>query len=166
MAAPLDSRFRRKACAALLAACVWSAPAGADQMLATEGAPARAQLDFRIVIPEVIRMRVVDQPARLVISDDDIRKGYVEAPCRVEIVSNGAAGFALTVTLTEGAVSGGRVTGLAGELPLSMLGAGLRMTHRNRADKRVLYDLRYRFIVNQGVSPGEYRWPVFLQISA
>ena len=62
-----------------------------------------ATLQFRIVIPATLRMRMVRQPAQFVVTERDAKAGYVELPdgVEIEVVSNLRAGHTMLVLVAS-----------------------------------------------------------------
>lgn len=127
---------------------------------------ASSRMDIGVVIPEVIRMRVLEQPSHLQITAEDIQRGYVTSQSSVEIISNSRAGFGMQFELQSGVVESGQVEGLGLPVTIADGMAGLRLTHQGRQMKRVVYALSYRFLLSANSTPGLHRWPLLVAASS
>jgi|GEM_PF-2089594 len=125
----------------------------------------RASLDFRIVIPAVIRVSAVTQPDYIIIDDQHIMRGYIDlnASTVVKITNNTRNGYRLNarfdtqfLTKVEVKISGQNLT--------ASLGTGSMHVSTGIAfDKLVA--ISYRLHLAPGVGAGQYRWPVALAFS-
>ena len=124
-----------------------------------------ASIDFRIIIPAIIRVTTVSQPDRIVIGDRDITQGYIDldAGSSVRLTNNERSGYLLTanydaqlLSKVEVQISGQNLTALSGTGSLHVA-SGLVI------DK--LVPISYRLHLAPGVRAGDYRWPVALAFS-
>jgi len=125
----------------------------------------RASLDFRIVIPAVIRVSAVTQPDYIIINEQHITQGYVDldASTVIKITNNTRNGYLLNarydtqfLTKVEVQISGQNLT--------ASFGAGsMRVSTGIAVDK--LVPISYRLHLIPGVGAGQYRWPVALAFS-
>ena len=74
----------------------------------TGGGSARAGLDFRIVIPAIIRVKAVTQHERIVIEDRHIDQGYIDldAGTSVKLTVNTRDGYLLSASYDPQLLSG------------------------------------------------------------
>lgn len=135
----------------------------ADSRTGTTGAG--AGIDFRIVIPAIIRVTAVTQPDRVVIEHRHITQGYIDldAGTSVKITSNTRNGYLLTarydaqlLSMVEVQISGQNLTASSGAGSMRV-GSGFAI------DK--LVPISYRLHLAPGVQAGAYRWPVALAFS-
>jgi hypothetical protein len=147
----LQRAFSRAALAALLAMAALG-PGSADG--AQPGRSTSAQLQVSVTVLARTLSAPIDQQAALLITADDIARGYVDAPhaTRLEIRTNATDGYLL--------FRGIHVSG-AGEVV--SIGSGNGWVHMPFTGSRVTLDLSYRFLLRTGISPGEYPWPVDVQ---
>ena len=135
----------------------------ADSQAGTSSA--RASVDFRIVIPAIIRVSTVTQPDRIVIDHQHVSQGYIDlnASTLVKITNNTRNGYLLAahydaqfLTKVEVHISGQNLT--------ASYGVGSQ-----RVDSGIVIDklvpISYRLHLAPGVLAGDYRWPVALAFS-
>jgi len=126
---------------------------------------ARARLDFRIVIPAILRVSTVAQPEHIVIDHRHITQGYIdlEASTLVKITNNTRNGYLLAtqydaqfLTRVEVQISGQNLTASSGA-------GSMRVNSGITTDK--LVPISYRLHLAPGVRAGGYHWPVALAFS-
>jgi hypothetical protein len=124
-----------------------------------------AILDFKIVIPPVLKVTPLTAPRRLVIEQTDIERGYVDLheASSLAIATNSRHGFMLSAqidsTLLERAeVHVANQTLRAASDLSSML---VQLPQRSHSSIGV----SYRLHLKQQTRAGEYRWPVALTFS-
>jgi hypothetical protein len=130
--------------------------------------PARASafLDFRIVVPAMVRAEARAEPASMAVTQGDAERGYVDIAdaSAVTLTSNARSGFALGVEFDTalvravdvrmmGATVNARRTGDLLQIPVGRLVA--------RAMR-----VGYRIFLAPGARAGNYRWPLALTYSA
>ena len=124
-----------------------------------------ASLDFRIVIPAIIRVSAVTQPDHIVIEHRHITQGYIDLDggTLVKITHNTRNGYLLAarydaqfLTKVEVQISGQSLTASSGA-------GSMRVNAGIAIDK--LVPIGYRLHLASGVRVGEYRWPVALAFS-
>jgi hypothetical protein len=141
--------------AALLVLGAWlppdaaAAPASSKPMIVSATVAKRATL------------KVIAQPASLVVTQADLDRGYVDAesPVQVAVQCNSAAGYLMVVENTGNLVSGASIRGLgaavqlaaSGVIPLPSTGAG-----------GASHSLSFRFLLSGSAGPGRYAWPVHI----
>ena len=165
---PMNSpiaRLRRLALPLLagLAACA-VLPAAAGSALGGER-PAGAGLDFRIVVPAVLRVAALSDPEALAVTEDDIARGYVdvaEAPA-LRLTANRRAGFTLAVAFDTRIAERVTVRLLGGEVLAERSGAQGDIRTGRVIDGTVR--VGYRIFLRPGTPPGMHGWPVRLGFS-
>jgi hypothetical protein len=135
---------------------------------AAEGtAPTRASqhLDFKIVIPEVLRLNFLNQTRTLTVTAEDVERGFVEivAGTNVEIVSNARSGFQLHFRLQVPEFTEAEVRGLHQNIVVGAEGASL--ANRERHAIRTHYELSYRFKIPANMHTGVYPFPLHISTS-
>lgn len=153
---------RLPALVASLALLAVPSPSLGDSMLVTEGeaAGASASLNFRIIIPAVMRVMENSHPLQLTASAD----GALNAEQRLVVLSNLKRGFCVNLRLAAPGVDRWQLhTPPASGVSLSPAGDGYRVCS-GRAGRYTLV-LQHQFGVN---APGQQamRWPVQTDISA
>lgn len=143
------------------AALALAAPlAFAEAGLGANGAKGR--IDFRIVIPVVLRAEQLSEPQTLAIAQGDLVRGYidVEEGASLVLTSNNRAGFDIALAFDPSIVS--RVVAqLAGQ---SLESDGPDRTLHVDAPRLVREPLRvrYRIYLAQGARSGSFAWPLRL----
>ena len=126
---------------------------------------AGARIDFRIVIPAIIRVAAVAQPERIVVEARHVAQGYIDldAGTSVKITNNTRGGFLLTasydaqlLSMVEVRISGQNLTASSGT-------GSMRVESGIVVDK--LVPISYRLYLAPGARTGDYRWPVALAFS-
>ena len=131
----------------------------------TDGSTASASLNFRIVVPAIIRVAAVKQPEVIVINATDIAQGYIDLDTgtSVKLTVNTRAGYQLAASYDANLLSGAEVR-VSNQKLIATSGYGsMRMTSGLVNDKVV--PIGYRLHLARGVQAGEYRWPVALAFS-
>jgi hypothetical protein len=129
-------------------------------------AAARAAVDFRIVIPSVLRLRMIRQPGHIVVTERDARAGFVEIPegVELEVTSNLRGGHAVLVQAASPVVKAVRVS-VGGALPdAGGDSATVRFARAAGESMRKVVQLGLRLELAGDVAPGVYAWPVSLTL--
>ena len=136
------------------------AQARAESMTGAPGA--QAHIDFRIVIPAIVRARALTTPRYLPVGADDVARGYVDVDDATSLVltSNSPSGYAVAVAFDERLVSRVEVRIQGNTLEASSRESWLHVD----APKMLEAPLRvgYRLYLAAGARAGTYRWPVTL----
>lgn len=148
--------------ALLLAA---AAPALAESQLATQGSAA-ARLDFRVVIPVVLKVHALDQPSGLEITEQHLRQGYVDVAdaSRVRLTSNGRRGFSLAVAWDAALVDRVEVRTPLSDFVAPANGAAIQVPTTRYGEQEL--PVSYRIHLKTGTRAGLHRWPVGLSFSS
>lgn len=148
---------------ALAAVAGWL-PAHAESRLgSTQGA---ARLDFRIVIPTVLQVHAMTQPASLEVTEQHVGQGYVEVTegSRVRLFSNGRRGYQLSVAFDSSLVARVVVRTPLREFTVEASGAAADVPTPTYGEQEV--PVSYRIYLKDGARPGSHRFPVGLAFSA
>lgn len=155
------------AAALAVAGLSFGLPASAGQSTATgDGAlSAAARVEFKVVIPNVLRLRVVSAPTYVEVTPEDVLRGYVAVSgYEIEIDANLRAGYSVLATLAGGPFAAAVVEGLPA--PLRVAGAGastwIPCSHHHSQQLHV----SYRLELQPGAAPGRYASPVSLALAA
>ena len=143
-------------------------PAAAAGGVATgQGAlRANAAIDLKIVVPQMLEMSVLDQPATVEVTPADAANGevVVNGP-RVAVLVNDRRGYFIQADLA-GPFSDATIEGLAVPVHVTADGARVLMPSMVGRPRPAPYTVRYRLHLQQGATPGTYTWPVRLSIQA
>jgi hypothetical protein len=115
-------------------------------------------------VAAVARLQTLAVPAALTVSPTDAQRGYVnvQEPLRVLVTSNSRAGYQLEVRNLASELPGFTLSGLGEDMDLP--GEGGTIVQRWDSARSAALTLRFRFLLPQGVEPGNYPWPVQLQV--
>jgi hypothetical protein len=155
---PAGRRAAARAAAAVLAFCAAGAVASGEQ--GTKDA--RASLDFRIVVPVILRVEALREPRALAVTPGDVARGYVDVDDGTSLVltSNNRAGFGVSIAADPAIVS--RVVA---RLEGRSLEADAPAATVHVEAPRLLQEpiaVRYRLFLAPGLGAGTYGWPVRL----
>lgn len=144
------------ACLALLA----PAPGMGESLVVSQGS-AGASLDFRIIIPPIMRVLENSHPAEL----EPVVGGDWTAEQRLVVLSNMKRGFCVSLRMTASDVNLWRVrTEQSGGITLSPVGDGYRLC-TSRAGRYTLL-LQHEFEASNKRSMQSLGWPVQTDITA
>jgi len=153
--------------AALVAALSMAEVAGAQEIRRVNGPPATgsARIQVTATVPSRATLRVLHQARTLVVTPEDVARGYVDAPAasRIEVRNNSRGGCLLVFERIAGPdASFGNVSVRGFEREVEIGPAGGFVPHAY-APAPVTEELSYRFSLDRDARPGTYPWP--LQVS-
>jgi len=153
--------------AALVAALSMAEVAGAQEIQRGSGPPAAgsARIQVTATVPSRATLRVLHQERTLVVTTEDVARGYVDAPAasRIEVRNNSRGGCLLVFEGVAGPDAPfGKifVRGLGRDVEI---GPGGGFVPHSYAPAPVTAELSYRFSLGRDARPGTYPWP--LQVS-
>jgi hypothetical protein len=168
--APKSRKSRLQGLSGLLAALTLCfipvASAESTVIAATAGQRAAARMDIYVRIPELLRMRLMQHGEVLRITEEDIRRGWIDTALTVEITSNARTGFALQLKAHPVLATGGVVEGLGAPVTLNNGAGQVRLTHHGQPEKTRLYPLQIRLALAPGAVPGVYAHPLGVLLSS
>ena len=142
--------------------------AHASSQVATGAGPltARTAVDFSIGVPRVMRLMLLDHPATVAVTDEDIARGFVRvAGPRIDLLVNDRQGYSVRAELHGSAFTSARIAGLPAAVTATreaVLAQMPTMVGRVRAQPfAVVYELQ---LATDAV-PGQQPWPVALSLS-
>lgn len=135
------------------------AAAGTTGSAATEGV---LTVSARVLPRATLQVR--SAPPELRISAADVRQAYVDVsePTRVDVSNNSPQGYALLVSPNMPGFTAVLVRGAG--VPVTLAGNGGVIPEPGRVGVRMPLSLRYRFMLDPGIEPGRYAWPVQLTV--
>jgi hypothetical protein len=153
--------------AALVAALSMAEVAGAQEIRRASGPPATESARIRVTATVLPRstLRILHQARTLVVTPEDVARGYVDAPAasRIEVRNNSRGGCLLVFERVAGLdASFGNVSVRGFEREVEIGPAGGFVPHAY-APAPVTEELSYRFSLGRDARPGTYPWP--LQVS-
>ena len=153
--------------AALVAVLSLADVAAAQEMPKGGARPATgsARIQVTATVPSRATLRVLHQERTLVVTTEDVARGYVDAPAasRIEVRNNSRGGCLLVFEGVAGPDAPfGRVSvrGLGRDVEI---GPGGGFVPHSYAPAPVTEELSYRFSLSRDARPGTYPWP--LQVS-
>ena len=131
----------------------------------TGGNGASTHVDFRIVIPAIIRVTMVTQPENIVIEDRHIADGYIDldAVTAVRLTNNSRGGYQLAAQYDAQLLSSVEIRVASQKLTASAGSGSMHVASGLAIEKMI--PISYRLHLAQGVQTGQYRWPVALSFS-
>jgi hypothetical protein len=148
-------------CASFLTLALLAPGAGGGTATARE---ARSNFTVSATVTAFTRIEQRSEPAEVVISAADLRRGYLEVtqPTRLVVRSNTTAGFALDVSTIEPMLKALVVHGLAGDQALGADGGSLVL--RSPGAQPVTLSLTFRLMLVPGLRIGTYPWPMRIAV--
>ena len=115
------------------------------------------------VLPRTV-IDVISQASELVVTNNDIRRGYVDVPLasRVSVKTNNPAGYLLAFEVAEGAdgvFSGVDVRVGGREVQIPLRGGWIPQPYVRGG---TMLDISYRFTLSKHAQPGTYSWPIMI----
>ncbi len=157
-------RLQEMLLGAVLAAAMALAPASAAADQGTASASlGNAKVTVSATVLARASMQVVRQPSQLVVTEADVRRGFVEADAAsiIELKSNSQAGCLLTFESHSLPTKETVVRGLGRDVSIGPHGG--MIAQRVQGDMTTV--LSFRFILADGAQPGTYAWPLALSVS-
>lgn len=130
---------------------------------AAEARAATASITVSAVVLPIAKVKVIDEPATLTVTKEDILKGYVDVyPLSlIEIRTNSRRGCVLTLYAREAPFKEAEVT-LQGRTVVVGRQGGMIVL---QIFGRQVVPLRYRFMLGSDTPVGTYGWPFSLSAS-
>jgi hypothetical protein len=125
---------------------------------------AHSELSVTATVRAVANIDLQSLPAALEISALDVQRGYIDVPQPAQLLvrSNSQSGFALDVLTVAPIMSAMTIQGLDSELALGADGGSV--VQRWQHAQAVNLSLRFRFLLQPGLTPGMYPWPVRMTV--
>lgn len=147
-----------------LVATLASTSAHAEADSARDGSRASAFLNFRIVIPAIVRVKALTQLSGVTITQNDIDRGHLDldVASTLMLTSNSRNGYIVSANFDSEILDSIEV-----KLPNKTLHAGAsRDTKTMHVNSSILVDkvvgVSYRLYLKSGLKAGHYHWPVAL----
>jgi hypothetical protein len=136
----------------------------AEANTAHGGSKASTHLNFRIVIPAIVRVKALTQASGVTITQHDVDRGHldVDAASTLMLTSNSRKGYIVSANFDAEILKSIEV-----KLPNKTLHADTsRGTKTMHVDSPILVDevvgVSYRLYLKPGLKAGHYHWPVAL----
>lgn len=117
----------------------------------------RAQFAVAVTVPVRVVLEVIDQPAQLTLSAQDVARGYKDVSARYRVRHNDRHGYVLQIAPRTGVTSRIEVRGLGAEIALR--DDVLDVRRPGEAFEQEL-TLEFRFVLDAAVRPGTFDLPV------
>ena len=130
----------------------------------TRAAESRSVLTVAATILPVARIQSESAPTQIIVSADDIRRGYVDVsqPTSLQVNSNSPNGIALDLMILSPMLTSMIVSGLDSAQALGPDGGTLIQRWQRPQSVRLL--LRFKLMLAPGLAPGRYPWPLRLDV--
>lgn len=122
----------------------------------------RGTLGVSATVVPIARLELTTREPELQLTAEDLVRGYIESPqaLHLTVYSNSRNGYALDVLPVSPLFSAMSVQGLGTDILLSAEGG--TVTQRWSHPQKVSLELRFSFVLAEGLQPGRYEWPVRL----
>ncbi|MBI3304114.1 MAG: hypothetical protein HYZ72_18785 [Deltaproteobacteria bacterium] len=109
-------------------------------------------------------LHVESAPAGLLLTEADVRRGYVDLPAasRISVRTNSPTGYLLAFEIVGGPIEEVRVFGLGAEINIGGAGGWIARPYTGAVTSA---EISYRLVLSKDARPGEYPWPVLLSVS-
>lgn len=122
----------------------------------------QAQFIVQAIVPPRTTLEAVESPARLLLTEEDIDRGYKDVAARYRVQSNTRRGWLLRLAPRRGVTQQVEVRGLSGTV---LLREETVEVYRPRVAGPEDVELDYRFVLATGVEPGSYELPVHVSVT-
>jgi hypothetical protein len=138
----------------------WSFGAGISPV---QAGAASTSVTVRAVVLPIAAVKTAFEPATLTITEEDVRKGFVDAssPSLIELRSNSRRGCILVLQTGDSPFKEAEVTFLGRTVVVGRQGGMLVFPVFGRQ----IVSMRYRFLLSHDARPGAYPWPFSLSIA-
>lgn len=125
------------------------------------------KLPVSATIAKRATLKVLAQPATVVISAADIARGYVDVPGRAQVAirSNSPQGYMLVFANDGDFVRHTRVRGLGNEIQIGPGGGIVPQGGSAHGVTQATLELGFRFELDPNARQGTYSWPVQISIA-
>jgi hypothetical protein len=163
-----SAAFRIAACATGVLCLGEPGAAGASASL--EAGPAvpaaSARIDLAVKVPRVIRIRLLDHPATIAVSAEDVARGYVTVTGpRIDILVNDRLGYEVRAELFGTAFTAVRIAGLPAEVSATREASPARMPPMVGRARPEPYRVTYELELAKDAAPGSHPWPLALTLA-
>jgi len=125
-----------------------------------------ARFSVGAFVRPVAKLDVRAMPPAIDVSSNDVARGYVEvaSATQLDVQSNSRQGYVLNVSPRTNMFSQVQVRGLDSRVELGADGGAI-VQRWSQDERRTSLSLTYRFVLQQGVQPGNYPWPIQFDIA-
>lgn len=129
---------------------------------AAEGSSAAARINVSAIVRPVIQNRITNRQNTLSISEQDLKRGYIEVPEATFIEVRSNTKYLLNFSNMNDYIKEITVKGLENEVVISSNEAFVLQPYSPNLKRQVL---SYRFILSENARPGLYAWPLVIRVS-
>jgi hypothetical protein len=117
----------------------------------------QARFTVAVTVPVRVTLEVIEQPAALTLTADDVARGYKDVSARYVVRHNDRNGYLLQIAARPGPAQRVEVHGLGADVVLRD-----DVVDIHRSGEAFLQDLalQFRFVLTQSVRPGTFELPV------
>lgn len=128
---------------------------------------ASQQLNVTANVLKRASLKVLAQPASVVITPADISRGYVDVPnpAHLAIRNNSAEGYVLDFASEGDFIGRIHITGLGNEVQMGPAGGMVPQSGATSPAVNTMVALTFRFMLSDAAKPGTYPWPMRLSVS-
>jgi len=125
------------------------------------------KLPVTATIAKRATLKVLAQPAAVVVTAADIARGWVEVPGRAQVTirSNSPAGYMLAFASEGDFVRQMRVRGLGNEVQIGPGGGVVPLGGSAQSVTQATLELGFRFELAADAQQGTYAWPVQISVT-
>jgi hypothetical protein len=118
-------------------------------------------------VPPIVRMRIVNQPPLILVTERDVAAGSVqlEHEVEVEILTNLRGGYSLRIGLSDPIVRAAEVSGLGAPVRVGRPVAAVDFPDGSHKPGRRTLRLGFRLELAANAVPGTYLWPVSMAVA-
>jgi hypothetical protein len=129
-----------------------------------DAAAVRSQIAVTAYVPAQTVAQLVTQPAEITITAEDVARGYVDAPAASQwrVTSNNPVGYVVDFFSRLPIFRSVRVSSSDGSADLGPEGGAI--IKRGSHGRDMPLHLSFRFILTAQVQPGNYPWPLALNV--
>lgn len=130
--------------------------------LCAEALSSSASLDIKVVIPSIVRVKVLTQPQNIVITAQDIKSGYTDAESVVSLYSNSREEFSVFVQYDKRVFQRVEID-IDGQHHVLLSDMAFRVSSSTLQEKKMA--VKYRFFFRPNQKAGGAIWPIILSFS-
>lgn len=130
--------------------------------------PGVGKLTVTATVRKHASMKLVMQPTSVLVTADDVARGFVDVPASVQLVvrSNSPGGYLLDFGSNDNFMQQIRVTGLDRDVQLGSAGGAVAQAALGPGMKSAILTLGFRFVLYKTAQQGVYAWPLALTVAS
>jgi hypothetical protein len=134
---------------------------------AAPAAAASTELQVTAYVMKRATLQVLAQPTSVVLTQDDIARGWVDVPATAQLAvqSNSGEGYMLEFTNQGDFVRQVLVKGLDTDVQVGAAGGAVMQRAKGRGVTRATLNLGFRILLSASARQGSYSWPMRVAIA-